>query len=142
MFTYRDIGATLEAVLLYASRTPLRSTRRTVAVLAFAILLGQIAPRAQTPQPAKTITIHVQKFAFTPDAITLKKDQPVKLVLISDDVRHSLSVRDIGIRAVALPGQPADVAFTPTTVGDFTGTCSVFCGSGHRDMQFVVHVVE
>jgi cytochrome c oxidase subunit 2 len=113
-----------------------------VVVLAIALLLGQIVPRAQTPQPAKTITIHVQKFAFTPNAITLKKDQPVKLILITDDVRHSLSVRDIGLRAVAMPGQPADVTFIPTTVGDFTGTCSVFCGSGHHDMQFTVHVVE
>ena len=129
-------------MLSSVSKKPLQPAKRTVAVLAIAILLGQLRPRAETPQPANLITIHVRKFAFTPNTITLKKDQPVKLVLIADDVRHSLSVRDIGLRAVAVPGQPADVAFTPTTVGDFTGTCSVFCGSGHRDMQFTVHVVD
>ena len=111
-------------------------------VLALAMLLGEIAPRAQVPQPAKTITIHAQKFAFQPNTITLKKDETVKLVLISDDVHHGLAVRGLGIRAQIIPGHPTEVVVTPTAVGDFSGSCSVFCGSGHHDMQFVVHVIE
>src|SRR5271167_3309232 len=107
-----------------------------------AILLGEIAPRAQTPQPAKTIVIHARKFAFLPNTITLKKDETVKLILISDDVRHGLAVRGVGIRAEIKPGHPANVIVTPVALGDFPGSCLFYCGSGHRDMEFVVHVVE
>ncbi len=111
-------------------------------VLALAIVLGEIAPRAQAPQPVKTIVIHARKYAFIPNTITLKKDETVKLILISDDVRHGLAVRGVGIRAQITPGHPASVVVTPATVGDFTGACTFYCGSGHRDMEFMVHVVE
>jgi cytochrome c oxidase subunit II len=113
-----------------------------VILLALAIALGEVTPHAQTPRIAKTIVIHARKYAFVPNAITLRKDETVKLILISDDVHHSLSVRGLGIRSDIKPGQPADVLVTPTTAGDFPGTCSFFCGSGHRDMEFMVHVVE
>jgi cytochrome c oxidase subunit II len=129
-------------VLSLASKAPYRFASRTIFVLAIAALLGPIGVHAQTSQPAKTITIHARKFAFTPSAITLKKDETVKLVLIADDVRHGLAVRGIGLRTQATPGHPADVLVTPTAAGDFPGTCSFFCGSGHRDMEFMVHVVE
>jgi len=107
-----------------------------------AILLGEIAPRAQAPQPVKTIVIHARKYAFLPNTISLKKEETVKLILISDDVRHGLAVRGLGIRAEITPGHPATVVVTPTEVGDFPGSCSFFCGSGHRDMEFMVHVGE
>jgi len=105
------------------------------------MLLGEITPRAQT-QTARTIVIHARKFAFVPNAITLKKDETVKLVLISDDVHHSLAVRGLGIRSQITPGHPANVVVTPTMVGDFPGACSFYCGSGHRSMVFMVHVVK
>jgi len=97
---------------------------------------------AQPAQPAKTITIHARKYAFVPNTITLKKDETVKLVLISDDVRHGLAVRGVGIRSEITPGHPTNLIVTPTTVGDFPGACSFYCGTGHREMEFVVHVVE
>jgi cytochrome c oxidase subunit II len=120
----------------------IRPCTRTVIVLALAIVLGEVAPRAQAPQPVRTIVIHARKFAFLPNTITLKKDETVKLTLISDDVHHGLAVRGLGIRAQIIPGHPAEVVVTPTAAGDFPGSCMFYCGSGHRDMQFMVHVVE
>ena len=119
-----------------------RLTWRALVVLAFAVLLGESASRTQTQPPAATIVIHARKFQFVPSAITLKKGETVKLVLISDDVRHGLAVRGLGIRAVIMPGRHIEVIVTPAKVGDFPGACSVYCGSGHRDMEFMVHVVE
>jgi cytochrome c oxidase subunit 2 len=113
-----------------------------VILLALAMVLGEVTPHAQTPKAPKTIVIHARKYAFIPNTITLKKEETVKLVLISDDVYHSLTVRGLGIRAQIMPGHPANVVVTPTTVGDFPGACSFYCGSGHRDMEFMVHVVE
>jgi cytochrome c oxidase subunit 2 len=105
-------------------------------------ILGAPSPSAASPSPAKTIVVHARRFAFLPSSITLKKGETVKLVLVSDDVRHGLAVRGVGIRAEIAPGRPAAVLVTPTAVGDFPGACNIFCGSGHRDMEFMVHVVE
>ena len=106
------------------------------------MVIAELAPRAQTQQPAKAIVIHARKSAFAPSEVTLKKGETVKLVLISDDVRHGLAVRGIGIRSEIKPGRKTELIVTPTEVGDFPGTCWIFCGSGHRDMAFMVHVVE
>lgn len=111
-------------------------------ILALAMIIGDYPPRALTQQPAKTVVIHARKYAFTPSAITLKKDETVKVVLISDDVRHGLAVRGLGIRSQITPGHTNEVMVTPTQIGDFPGSCWVYCGSGHRDMEFMVHVVE
>lgn len=98
--------------------------------------------RADSQQAGTTVIIHARRYAFVPNAITLKKGQTAKLVLISDDVHHGLAVRGLGIRSDILPGHRVEAVVTPTQVGDFAGGCSVYCGSGHRDMEFVVHVVE
>ena len=125
-----------------ATKPAAHSGWRVFVILALAVVVGELAPRAQTQQPAKTIVIHARKFAFTPSEVTLKKGETVKLVLISDDVRHGLAVKGIGIRSEIKPGRRTELIVTPTEVGDFRGTCWIFCGSGHRDMEFMVHVVE
>lgn len=88
-----------------------------------------------------TITIHAKRYAFIPAEITLKKDETVTLLLISDDVPHGLAVSGLGIRSDMLKGTPTAVTLTPTKTGDFGGVCSRFCGMGHGSMKFTVHVV-
>ncbi len=88
------------------------------------------------------IVVHAKRYYFSPAAITVKKGQTVKLVLIADDVRHGLAVKGLGIRADMQKGQRTEIMVTPTQTGDFPGGCSVYCGSGHRDMEFVIHVVD
>ena len=103
---------------------------------------GTRALAADTQQPAKTIEIHAKQFRFVPDAITLKRGETVKLVLLSDDVPHSLAVEGLPIHAAMVKDKPTDLLVTPETDGDYQGKCAKFCGSGHRDMHFVVHVVD
>lgn len=92
--------------------------------------------------PVRTIQIQAKKFEFEPSEITLKKDQPVKLELSSDDVEHSLVVPGLGIKGIMKKGETTDVMITPKETGDFKGKCGKFCGLGHGKMHFVVHVVE
>lgn len=87
------------------------------------------------------IEITAQRFVFKPGEITVKVGQPVVLVLKSLDVAHGLHVPDLGINIKVKAGQTAQATFTPTHAGDFEGRCSVYCGSGHGSMTFVVHVV-
>jgi cytochrome c oxidase subunit 2 len=95
---------------------------------------GQAAPRR--------IEVTAKRFDFTPGEITLKKGEPVVLVLKSADVAHGVRFRELNVTVNAGKGQTSEVTFTPDKVGTFVGHCSVFCGSGHGSMALTLHVVE
>lgn len=118
-------------------------------------LIGRILPAlllvgifAQIPlisgaqEQVRTIVIHAHRFAFSPSEITLKKGEPVKLQLISDDVSHSLLVPGLQINQLMTKGHPVEITVTPENAGDFHGQCGRFCGSGHGSMLFTVHVKD
>lgn len=96
--------------------------------------------RAQTtPQ---RIEVTAKRFGFIPGEITLKKGQPVVLVLTSADVAHGLRFRELNVEVKVGAGGTAEVQFTPQKTGDFVGHCFVFCGSGHGSMLLTLHVVD
>jgi cytochrome c oxidase subunit II len=95
---------------------------------------------AGADQSGGTIQIHAHRYAFTPAEINVKKGETVKLELVSDDVPHSLLIKDLGINQSIVKGKPSVVTFTPQKTGDFHGQCGRFCGSGHGKMAIVVHV--
>jgi cytochrome c oxidase subunit 2 len=97
---------------------------------------------AWTQDAPRTIVITAKRFSFDPGEITLKKGQPVVLVLKSADVAHGLRFRDLNINAKINPGGTTEVRFTPDKTGNFVGHCSVFCGSGHGSMMMKIHVVD
>lgn len=109
-------------------------------VLIGSAALSNHAVRAQ--ESPKTIQIVARRFAFEPAEITLKKGQPVVLVLKSEDVAHGLRFRDLNLDVKVDKGATGELRFTPDKTGDFTGHCSVFCGSGHGSMMLTLHVVE
>jgi len=112
-------------------------------VLSAAILTAaSYVPTIRSQDAPQRIEITAKRFAFSPGEVTVKVGQPVVLVLKSADVGHGIRIRDIGVDVKAKAGQTAEVKFTPSKVGDFVGHCSVFCGSGHGSMTFVLHVVS
>lgn len=98
------------------------------------------------PMPAQSaprrVEVTAKRFAFTPGEITLKKGEPVVLVLTSIDVPHGIRFKELGIETKAGKGQSSELAFTPQNTGTFVGHCAVFCGSGHGTMTLTLHVVE
>ena len=98
--------------------------------------------RANALPAEREIHITAKKFEFTPDTITLKKGEPVVLVLSSQDREHGFNLRAFGIRADVNPGGTARIRFTPNKTGKFTFSCDVFCGEGHEDMTGTVVVTE
>jgi len=93
-------------------------------------------------QPDRTIEIHAHRYAFSPAQITVRKGETVRLKLISDDVPHSLQIKDLGLNEAVTKGRPAEILLTPSQPGVFQGQCGCFCGSGHGQMMFAVHVTE
>lgn len=114
---------------------PKKTKLITVAALCMCFLGTGVAANGD-----RTIEIHAHRYQFSPSEITVKKGETVKLKLFSDDVTHSLLIKDLGINQTIAKGKPAEVTFTPQKTGDFQGKCGHFCGSGHGKMTIAVHV--
>jgi cytochrome c oxidase subunit 2 len=88
------------------------------------------------------IEVTAKRFTYDPGTITLKKGEPVDMVLKSQDVPHGLKFAELGVEVKAGKGKTGEVEFTPEKTGDFVGHCSVFCGMGHGSMHMTLHVVQ
>jgi cytochrome c oxidase subunit 2 len=66
---------------------------------------------------------------------------PVRLVLSSVDVIHSLYIPAFRIKMDAVPGRYTQMWFNATQAGEFQIFCAEYCGTSHSDMltKVVVH---
>src|SRR3974390_1970511 len=87
------------------------------------------------------VEITAKRFAFSPDKITLKKGQTVKLRIHSEDVTHGFFLRPLKLDEEIPAGQTTEVTVTPQTAGTFTTICDHFCGANHGNMNMTI-VVE
>ena len=110
--------------------------------LAFSMASGTGSQAAHAQDAPREIQVIAKRFTYAPSEITLKKGQPVVLVIKSADAAHGLRFRDLNLNAKIDKGGSAQLSFTPDKAGDFIGHCSVFCGSGHGGMTLTLHVVD
>ena len=68
-------------------------------------------------------------------------DRPVKLVMSSDDVIHSLYIPAFRLKMDLIPGRYSTTWFEAHTAGDYTLFCAEYCGTLHSTMlaKVVVH---
>lgn len=110
--------------------------------LFFAIVtIAAADQRSASASEPRRIEITAERFDFKPGEITLKKGEPVVLVLKSADVPHGIRIRELSLEVKATKEKSGEVQFTPRKDGDFVGHCSVFCGSRHGSMTLMFHVV-
>jgi cytochrome c oxidase subunit 2 len=98
--------------------------------------------KAHAEAVPRQIEVTAKRFSFEPSDITLKKGEPVDLVLKSTDVPHGLRFRELNVEVKVGKGGTSEVHFTPSQTGTFVGHCSVFCGMGHGSMTLKLHVVD
>jgi cytochrome c oxidase subunit 2 len=115
---------------------------KTIFIGCLAVCSITLSGFVSAPNTPKRIEVSVKKFEYTPGEITLKKGEPVVLVLTTQDVAHGLKFKELNLNTKFEKGKPSELAFTPDKVGDFVGHCSVFCGSGHGSMSLTLHVTE
>ena len=122
-------------------------TTRLLLAVSFATCLtisGAIVVPAQTdtsPAPVE-IKLTARKFEFEPSVITVRKDQPVRLLITASDVEHGFEIEELNINKRLKPRTVTVVEFTPTRSGKFRFACSVMCGSGHDEMTGELVVTE
>src|SRR3954453_17711162 len=103
-------------------------------------LMTSLALRGEQPE-VKTIHIVAKRFEFSPNVVTLKKGETVKLHFVSEDVVHGMYVKPLKLDTDIQPGGGTEVTLTPTQVGKFTAICDHFCGAGHGNMK-MTYIVE
>jgi len=89
----------------------------------------------------RVVEITAKRFEFTPNQITLKKGETVKLVLHSEDVTHGFFMRALKLDEEIEAGKTRELLVTPQVTGSFTTICHHFCGVNHGNMKMTV-VVE
>jgi len=68
-------------------------------------------------------------------------NRPVKLIINSEDVLHSLSIPAFRIKEDAVPGMETYLWFLPDRTGSFDLFCTEYCGAGHHAMISKVNVM-
>ena len=68
------------------------------------------------------------------NALHLQVGQPVRLLLSSEDVIHSVFIPDFRVKQDVVPGKQVSTWFTPTKTGEYPLFCAQYCGSAHSQM--------
>ena len=75
------------------------------AAMLVAVQLFASAPTAE--RAPRRIEVTAKRFEFTPGQITLKKGEPVVLVLTSADIPHGIRFKELGVEGKVGKGEPA-----------------------------------
>jgi cytochrome c oxidase subunit 2 len=105
---------------------------------------------ATPPADAQEIAVTGQKWKWlftypnghVDDELHVPVDEPVKLVLTSEDVIHSLFIPAFRLKRDAVPGRYSKIWFRATKPGQYPALCAEYCGTGHSDMHTWVVVHE
>src|SRR5580692_881003 len=111
-----------------------------LSALSLLALLGVTGARRAEADAVPVVEITAKRFAFTPDKVTLKKGQTVKLRLHSEDVTHGFFLRPLKLDEEIPAGQTVEVTVTPQEAGTFTTICDHFCGANHGNMNMTIAV--
>ncbi len=110
---------------------------------------GAYMDMRQPPSNAYEIRVVARKWTWEfvysnghrdPD-LHLPVNRPVRLVMSSEDVIHSLFIPAFRVKMDVLPDRYTTTWFNPTRVGEYTLFCAEYCGEQHSTMlaRVVVH---
>src|ERR1700744_292759 len=83
-------------------------------------LLPRQAPVHAFAAP-REIQVTAKRFEYVPAEITVRKGEPVVLVLHTEDVAHGVKFADLGISTDIEKGNASRLAFTADRSGTFVG---------------------
>lgn len=90
----------------------------------------------------KEVDLEAFQFGFSPDMITVKKGDIVKIYATSRDVAHGFSIKEYDINVPLEKGKAEKIEFLADKAGEFDIACSVYCGAGHGNMKAKLIVEE
>ena len=122
-----------------------------LSIVIFVVGLKGYLNLQEAPEGCYEIQVTAQKWSWTfdhPDyavtqvgELTVPVGQPVRLLMTSKDLLHSLWIPSFRVKMDVIPGRFTALWFEATKVGTYRLACTEYCGKGHSDMLAVVHVV-
>jgi cytochrome c oxidase subunit 2 len=105
----------------------------------------------EAPEGSYDVQVTGQKWSWTFDhpkygatqvaELTVPVHTPVRLLMTSNDVLHSVWIPDFRVKMDLVPGRYTSLWFEATAVGDYNLNCAEYCGKDHSKMFATVHVV-
>lgn len=77
-----------------------------------------------------------------PNELHVPVNQPVRLIMISEDVIHSFYVPEFRVKQDVLPGRYTTLWFEATKPGTYNLFCAEYCGTEHSGMVGTVKVLK
>ena len=98
----------------------------------------------QTEETTKgrTIMLHSSNWEFSPSTITAKQGENISLHLMGIQGNHGFAIPALGINETMSQGESKLVKIPTDKAGTYEFSCSVPCGSGHRDMKGTIVIEE
>ncbi|HUJ17054.1 MAG TPA: cytochrome c oxidase subunit II [Nitrospirota bacterium] len=102
------------------------------------------------PPDAMVVKVIARQWSWTFDYANGKETnvlkvpvgKPIKLLITSADVLHSLFIPAYHIKEDAVPGRETHLWFLPDEPGSYDLFCTEYCGVGHSDMITKVEVMQ
>jgi plastocyanin domain-containing protein len=97
----------------------------TLAILSSLLLLAAADAKAEK---ARTVEMSVTEKGFEPEKITVKKGEPVHLVVTRKTERTcatEIAIKDLGIRKELPLDKPVPIDFTPQKTGEIKYVCGM-----------------
>lgn len=103
------------------------------------------------PKDAEIVRVIAQQWSWTfiydqeeisSDRLYLQVDKPVKLLLTSTDVIHSLYLPSFRVKEDMVPGTESYIWLEPRKTGTYNIFCAEYCGKEHARMYTTLHVLS
>ncbi|RJQ42504.1 MAG: cytochrome c oxidase subunit II [Nitrospiraceae bacterium] len=94
------------------------------------------------------VTARMWSWSFTyenglkSNELNVPLNKPVKLIITSEDVLHSLFIPVFRVKEDAVPGMETYLWFLPDSLGKYDLFCTEYCGTGHHAMISKVNVMS
>lgn len=121
-------------------------------IFLFVFAWGWIIYHDMRKMPENALEIHVygKQWAWTAEykngvkatELVVPVNQPVKLIMTSEDVIHSFYVPSFRIKQDVVPGRYTALWFNADKLGEFHVFCTEFCGVSHSGMITKLKVVS
>ena len=100
-----------------------------------------VEANADQPTPPREITVAATAQELMPRIINVVRNERIRLSIVSDEVDHAISVRELNIEQHLRKGETKVLEFTPALAGRFAISCST-CGVDHPKTLGELIVVE
>ena len=123
-----------------------------IVVVMFVLGLQTYLDLRTAPGTSYDVNVTAQKWSWTfqhPDfavtesaELTVPANRPVRLLMGSQDVLHSLFIPAFRVKQDIVPGRYTSLWFEATQPGTYQLYCAEYCGKDHSKMLATVHVLE